>query len=73
MAGSIRAGGAHESGRLHLQVDKAYHQLNWQPRWPFATTVQRTVTWYQEVLNNSQTAESCCLADLEAYAQGARI
>ena len=23
----------HEAGRLHLQIDKAHHQLGWQPRW----------------------------------------
>ena len=22
-----------EAGRLHLQIDKAHHQLGWQPRW----------------------------------------
>jgi hypothetical protein len=31
----------HEAGRLHLQIDKAHHQLCWQPRWDLATTVPR--------------------------------
>lgn len=57
----------HEAGRLHLQIDKAHHQLGWQPRWPFATTVQRTVAWYRQVARIPEAAEACCLADLEAY------
>ena len=56
----------HEAGRLHLQIDKAHHQLGWQPRWPFATTVERTVAWYRAVYEGGSPLEFC-LADLEAY------
>ena len=56
----------HEAGRLHLQIDKAYHQLGWQPRWNFATTVARTVAWYRAVYEGASPLV-CCLTDLEAY------
>jgi len=56
----------HEAGRLHLQIDKAYHQLGWQPCWDFSTTVVRTVAWYRAVLEGERALE-CCLKDLEAY------
>ena len=56
----------HEAGRLHLQIDKAHHQLGWQPRWDFATTVARTVGWYRAVHEGANPLD-CCLADLEAY------
>ena len=56
----------HEAGRLHLQIDKAHHQLGWQPRWDFATTLARTVTWYRSV-HEGASPLTCCLADLEAY------
>jgi CDP-glucose 4,6-dehydratase len=56
----------HEAGRLHLQIDKAHHQLGWRPRWPFATTVERTVAWYRAVHEGASPLE-CCLADLHAY------
>jgi CDP-glucose 4,6-dehydratase len=56
----------HEAGRLHLQIDKAHHQLGWQPRWDFATTVARTVRWYSAVHEGGSPLE-CCLADLRAY------
>ena len=60
----------HEAGRLHLQIDKAHHQLSWRPRWDFATTVARTVAWYRAVHEGATTTD-CCLADLEAYQQDA--
>ncbi|QPN65844.1 CDP-glucose 4,6-dehydratase [Synechococcus sp. CBW1006] len=59
----------HEAGRLHLQIDKAHHQLGWQPRWPFATTIERTVGWYRKVHDSPEQASACCLADLSAYVQ----
>lgn len=56
----------HEAGRLHLQIDKAHHQLGWQPCWRFATTVERTVGWYRAVHEGGSPLE-CCLADLQGY------
>jgi CDP-glucose 4,6-dehydratase len=56
----------HEAGRLHLQIDKAHHQLGWQPSWSFATTVQRTVGWYRAVHEGASALE-CCLGDLDDY------
>ena len=56
----------HEAGRLHLQIDKAHHQLGWQPRWDFATTVKRTVGWYRAVHEGTSPLQ-CCLADLQSY------
>ena len=56
----------HEAGKLHLQIDKAHHQLGWGPSWNFATTVQRTVAWYRAVHEGASPLESC-LADLQAY------
>jgi CDP-glucose 4,6-dehydratase len=56
----------HESARLHLQIDKAHHQLGWKPRWSFNTTVQRSVAWYQAV-HEGATPLECCVEDLRAY------
>lgn len=38
----------HEAGKLNLATDKAFHLLGWQPRWDFATTIEKTVTWYRQ-------------------------
>ena len=56
----------HEAGRLHLQIDKAHHQLGWRPRWDFATTVGRTVAWYRAVHGGGNPLD-CCMEDLVAY------
>jgi len=58
----------HEANLLHLQIDKAYHLLGWQPRWDYATTLERTVGWYR-AQHQGTPAVDCCLADLEAYQQ----
>lgn len=58
--------GPHEAGRLHLQIDKAHHQLGWRPRWPFATTVERTVGWYRAV-HEGANAFTTCFSDLKSY------
>jgi CDP-glucose 4,6-dehydratase len=59
-------GAPHEANLLHLQIDKAHHRLGWQPRWDYASTVQRTVEWYRQH-QQGRSALQCCLADLEAY------
>ena len=59
----------HEAGRLHLQIDKAHHQLGWRPRWTFTTTVERTVGWYKAVHKGASPLE-CCLVDLEKFVNG---
>ena len=56
----------HEANLLHLQIDKAHHQLGWQPRWDYATTLARTVGWYRAHHQDTPALE-CCLADLNAY------
>lgn len=56
----------HEASRLHLQIDKSYHELNWQPKWNFEKTVQRTMNWYQDY-NCGHDARDLCLADIAAY------
>ena len=66
--GGSDQGALHEAGQLHLQIDKAHHQLCWQPRWDFATAVARTVGWYRAV-HEEASALDCCLADLALYQQ----
>lgn len=38
----------HEAGKLNLAWDKAFHLLQWQPRWEFEEAVGRTVRWYRQ-------------------------
>jgi CDP-glucose 4,6-dehydratase len=57
----------HEASLLNLVIDKAHHQLDWAPRWNFATTVERTVSWYRRVWENDASPQACCEQDLAAY------
>ena len=36
-----------EATWLHLNCDKAYHRLGWQPTWDFADAVKQTVYWHR--------------------------
>ena len=31
-----------------LNIEKAYNLLNWEPRWDFETTLEKTVNWYKK-------------------------
>ena len=35
----------HEAGKLNLSSDKAYHVLDWRPRWSFEDPIKQTVEW----------------------------
>ena len=65
-------GAPHEAKLLHLQVDKAHHELGWQPRWDYATTIKRTVGWYLAQHQGTPALE-CCLADLNSYSQSPAV
>lgn len=56
----------HEAVKLHLQIDKAYHELDWIPRWNFDETVKRTVYWYRTV-NEGANAHEACINDIQEY------
>ena len=57
----------HEANLLNLVIDRAHHQLGWAPRWPFATTIERTVRWYRQVHEAGAGALACCQDDLTHY------
>lgn len=39
----------HEAGRLSLTIDKARHELCWQPHWDIVRGLSETVGWYRAV------------------------
>ena len=58
--------GPHEANRLHLQIDKAFHELGWRPRWNFKTTVEKTVNWYRSTELGGSALKNC-LDDIATY------
>lgn len=52
----------HEATLLQLNCQKAADRLQWQPRWDYETTVDRTMRWYQQ---RSQGITTSQLVDLD--------
>jgi len=62
----------HEAVKLNLATDKAFHLLNWQPRWSFAGTVEKTVSWYHSASKWTSPAEyqAFTAAQIREYCAG---
>ncbi|MGJ5813086.1 CDP-glucose 4,6-dehydratase [Paludibaculum fermentans] len=56
----------HEAGKLNLVWDKAFHLLDWSPRWDFEETVARTVRWYR-ACSEGRGARLLLIDDLNEY------
>lgn len=57
----------YESARLHLNIDKAYHKLNWISKWSFEYSVKRTVKWYKSVFDGQSDAKKASMEDITEY------
>jgi CDP-glucose 4,6-dehydratase len=57
----------HEAKLLQLATDKAHALLGWSPVWGFATTVERTISWYREVAADPRQAASLTTRQIEQY------
>jgi CDP-glucose 4,6-dehydratase len=45
--------GLHEAHFLHLNCDKAHHELGWSPTWHFDDSVEQTILWYKHWLSGA--------------------
>jgi CDP-glucose 4,6-dehydratase len=66
----------HEAKLLNLTTDKAHHFLGWAPAWPFAETIQQTVTWYRRATEPASDVHALTAGQITAYtaaAEAARI
>ena len=59
----------HEAGILRLKISKAKKELGWSPSWTFETMIQRTVSWYRNVLCEGADARKSCIKDIKTYGQ----
>ncbi len=60
----------HEASRLNLAIDKAFHQLSWQPTWDFAETIRQTSLWYTGATDD-EAAQSLTQSQIVHYEQTA--
>jgi CDP-glucose 4,6-dehydratase len=57
----------HEASLLNLATDKAYHMLNWQPKWNFSETVKHTIDWYYREQQSDFDANAFTLSQIKEY------
>ena len=57
----------HEASLLNLATDKAYHMLNWQPKWGFSKTVKQTIDWYYQEQKSDFDAEDFTRGQIKQY------
>ncbi len=57
----------HEANLLHLNIDKAYRELNWMPKWNFSLTINQTINWYKNTHLDLITPEEACKNDIEEF------
>jgi dTDP-D-glucose 4,6-dehydratase len=68
-----KASDPHENECLRLSIDRAVHELGWQPVWDFPGAVERTIHWYRAFLSaNRQPATALVDDDIDAYARAAK-
>jgi len=66
----VQKGDFHETKLLHLNCDKAYKVLNWQPCWSFDRAVDETTYWYKKV-NSGESALEMSKQQIKKYAEEA--
>jgi CDP-glucose 4,6-dehydratase len=47
----------HEASKLNLAIDKAFHMLEWKPKWSFEQTIRQTATWYTANQNGTNATD----------------
>jgi CDP-glucose 4,6-dehydratase len=57
----------HEATLLNLSVEKANRLLGWKPRWNFEETINRTVTWYDQVHRNAVESLEITRRQIDEY------
>jgi CDP-glucose 4,6-dehydratase len=57
----------HEASLLNLSIDKAYHKLQWLPKWDFDKAVGTTVEWYKALQNTPSDILKITLDQIKAY------
>lgn len=62
----------HEASLLHLQIDKAWHYLNWRPIWDFDKTIEKTVEWYRGVLEKRTDPYDITIQQIKEYMEDAK-
>ena len=60
-------GKLHETGMLHLDCSKSYHQLIWQPIFRINEALDFTVEWYKRYYEEKMNPYDLCVDQIENY------
>jgi CDP-glucose 4,6-dehydratase len=59
-------GQPHEAGLLKLDISKAFNELNWQPKYNAAASIQKSIAWYK-AWQEGQSVPALVQADIEEF------
>ncbi len=57
----------HEASLLNLNIEQAYNELGWMPKWDFNKSVYRTINWYKLFFYDKNDAQELCLSDIKEF------
>jgi len=57
----------HEAGLLHLNTDKAFNYLHWEPTLNFQETIQYTAEWYKKFYDQKENMISFSIAQIDKF------
>jgi len=65
----------HETSLLHVSSDKAFHALEWQPKWGFKETISQTVEWYKKAasIDDFRQLRELTLRQIQKYEDGTSV
>jgi CDP-glucose 4,6-dehydratase len=63
----------HEAGLLHLNCDKAIHQLGWGPTWTFEQTIINTVDWYKKYLKEGVDPKTLSINNINEFMEACNL
>ncbi len=55
-----------ETKYLTISIDKAFKELNWEPRWNLRKTIYETVKWYKDV-NKGESPYKCIFENIKSF------
>lgn len=62
----------HETTLLHVSSDKAFHILDWEPKWGFKETIANTVEWYKKAatVDDYRQLRELTVRQIQKYEEG---
>lgn len=56
----------HEAQSLSLDISKAFHRLNWQPKWSVEDSIHKTAMWYKSY-HHKEDVLSLSISQIQEY------